>query len=117
MSAAQTLQALCCDCGTLRTARRGGHTNYAPPGFIGDGTGLTAVDMEECKAAGTMPADAQQYHRMLAILKCSTCKQRTRHALIHPADCERRDDAEHVDHAGNFLIPAEAESAPKDRQE
>lgn len=117
MSAAQTLQALCCACGTLRTAKCGRAGDYHPPGFIGDGTGLTAEYIEECKADGTMPADYQQYHRMLAILKCSTCKQRTRHALIHPADNELRDDAEHVDHASNFLIPAEPESAPKDRQE
>lgn len=107
--AAQTIQALCCDCGTLRTVKLGGHNNYIPPGFI-SGYRFDAVDIEERKAAGTMPADFQQYHQMLASLKCSTCKQRTRHALIHPADDKWRDAAEHVDHASNFLIPA-----PKDR--
>lgn len=116
MSAAEILQALCCDCGTLRTITLGGPNNYVPPGFIGNYR-FDAVFIEERKAAGTMPAGFQQYHRMLAILKCSTCKQRTRHALIHPADDEWRDAAEHDDHASNFLIPAEPESAPKDRQE
>lgn len=105
--AAQILQALCCYCGTVRTAKRGGAGNYTPPAFVPEGTALTALDIEECKAAGTMPADAEQYQRMLATLKCATCKQKTRHALIHPTDCEWRDDAERMDHAANFLIPTD----------
>lgn len=107
MSAAQTLQALCCDCGTVRTAKRGGPSNYQPPAFIGESVGLTTLDIEEQKEAGTIPADFEQFERMLARLKCSTCKQQTRHALVHPADCEWRDDAEHVDYSANFLIPTD----------
>ncbi|BAS10406.1 hypothetical protein AHiyo4_38280 [Arthrobacter sp. Hiyo4] len=107
MSAAQILQALCCDCGTVRTAKRGGPTNYQPPGFISECTGVTSLDIDERQEAGTLPADFEQYKRMLARLKCATCKQQTQHALIHPADYDGRDDAEHVDYSANFLIPTD----------
>jgi hypothetical protein len=64
----ETEQALCCECGSLRTCKQ-------PRNYVAE------------------RADLQTWHRMTGDLKCDTCGRITRHALLRRSD-EYRDSAE-----------------------
>ncbi len=69
-SLAQPQQALCCQCGNIRTYKQARNT------------------------VGDCFADLRTWHRMVGDLKCAHCETITRHALLRPANCDYRDYAE-----------------------
>ncbi|MDN4520716.1 hypothetical protein QYF68_23285 [Mycolicibacterium austroafricanum] len=72
----QTKQALCCECGSIRTCRR-------PRNHKTENYWLTG------------PID-RNWHRETGDLKCSECGRITRHAIIHPDKDSFRDHAERL---------------------
>ena len=79
----QTVRALCCECGNLRTVS----AKYSPP--RDDNRATEFGDPRLWRWTGTV--------------KCSVCKTRTRHAIIRDNCPEYRDAAEDADHQSIVL--------------
>jgi hypothetical protein len=89
-------RALCCMCGTGRTfSIRRRPRRYAAEGY-------SPGQLQQARDHGApLPDHWKPWHRMLGDLKCATCGETTRHALLRD-NCpmpEWRNHAEDEDHA------------------
>lgn len=79
------VRALCCVCGQLRTVSANASPRRDDPNVTYEGWGPYAHLLG--------------WWRFTRTLKCATCKQQTRHALLRDADePQHRDYAERTDH-------------------